>query len=420
MRPSIYFFGEMSDGVKSYPTDHTIDFFNNFIRRSRNELQIVLHRKDNLLYYSYIRKIQNNNSFGICICLDCLYKDITRLFTVFDGIFSRLMEKGELIRLTSSGQIIWATTSLADEPVVIMEYSDEIIRQLGIGPSNTQPLPPVNFSVSINDCLESGLESLDIVDAINKYSNIYIVKRESEIEKVESYKNTLSEKDTEIHSLNQKISSLEEENLKLLRKKKQYKLVIFLSILVVVGVVIILLFNQHVNELRNEVGIQKYSIDTLQIVVNDKTKELSASKAKLSEVSTKLETTTSFLSDLSKYVPLVVSDIEVKNEGENYGDRIYSSNTTYIYPKLTVYSLIDGDVDFYVKFYSPNGYLHTYSDSPKGYTYKDNVSLTKYINSKIYLAGYGGTKKGHWRSGDYRIEVWYNNTCLKTKVFTIY
>ena len=36
------------------------------------------------------------------------------------------------------------------------------------------------------------------------------------------------------------------------------------------------------------------------------------------------------------------------------------------------------------------------------------------------LNGWGNRNKGHWTSGTYRIEVWYENTCLKSKTFTIY
>ena len=70
MKPLIYFFGTLPNGFSSYPQDHTKPFFEEFIKRSRNELQIVVHRSDNLLHYGYVRQLGHNNFFGICICID--------------------------------------------------------------------------------------------------------------------------------------------------------------------------------------------------------------------------------------------------------------------------------------------------------------------------------------------------------------
>ena len=112
----------------------------------------------------------------------------------------------------------------------------------------------------------------------------------------------------------------------------------------------------------------------------------------------------------------------LKTGDGDYGDTIYSKNTTYIYPRIEVYSLVEGNVDFYIKFFTPNG-LSTSStpgESPSGYSYKDEETLSKYKKQTVYLSGWGGKSKGHWRNGSYRIEVWHKGKLLYEKRFTIY
>ena len=36
------------------------------------------------------------------------------------------------------------------------------------------------------------------------------------------------------------------------------------------------------------------------------------------------------------------------------------------------------------------------------------------------MKGWGGETKGNWSRGQYRCEIWYNNMCLKSEVFTVY
>ena len=59
------------------------------------------------------------------------------------------------------------------------------------------------------------------------------------------------------------------------------------------------------------------------------------------------------------------------------------------------------------------------SKTPKGYSY----SASGYIyegENKRELSGWGNEKKGNWAKGTYKIEIWYNDMCLKTKSFTLY
>jgi len=251
MKPLIYFFGTLTSGFSTYPQDHTKKFFSDFVSKSKNVSQIVLHRKDNLLHYGYVRKISNNKYFGICLCVDCIYSDTEYLFEVFDDVFASMIKKGDILKINSARVIEWATLDFVSETVAITEYSKQIVDLLNISERNSLPLPPVNFSISINDCLDLSLEDSNdkIINAIKRYSNLYIVKKESEIERVNSFHATINRKDDEIRKLKLTIQNQKKENTelsnKLLKAKAKQRNITWVALLgVVILVLVFVLWNK--------------------------------------------------------------------------------------------------------------------------------------------------------------------------------
>ncbi len=149
--------------------------------------------------------------------------------------------------------------------------------------------------------------------------------------------------------------------------------------------------------------------------------ELQSKKSQLSSVSSSLDNVKGVLETLMKNTPVMATDIQVRNSGEGYGSSIYSRNTTYINPKVTLISnkdLENQSID--VKFYTPYGLSTGEGWSSGGYSYRDKGnSISKYEPKTIELTGWGGDKKGHWSSGNYRIEIWVNGKLAGTKHFKI-
>lgn len=213
MKPLIYFFGTLPNGFSSYPQDHTKAFFEEFIKRSRNELQIVVHRSDNLLHYGYVRQLGHNNFFGICICIDRIYNDVGNIFKICDDIFADIIRKGDILNITSNHTFAWATKSFIDEAVAIAEYSKKIVNDLQVSSATTQELPPPDYSISINDCLDISLEAPrgNIIDASKRYPNLYIVKKNAEIERVTSFISQLNAKEGKILELQKEVQAQKEQ-----------------------------------------------------------------------------------------------------------------------------------------------------------------------------------------------------------------
>ena len=103
----------------------------------------------------------------------------------------------------------------------------------------------------------------------------------------------------------------------------------------------------------------------------------------------------------------------------DYGYSLYSARTMYLKPKIYYYGYTSGSHELKVKWYTPSGEIKRETGSPTGYSQSESVYF--YTGSNyVSLAGWGSSTKGHWSAGKYRIEIWYNNMCLKSKTFTIY
>lgn len=237
MKPIIYFFGTLPTGFSTYPQDHTKDFFSDFISKSKNNVQIVLHRKDNLLHYGYVRKLSDRKYFGICLCIDCIFNDVAKLFVIFDDVYASMVQKGDILKLGNEKCVDWALSDFVSEHIAIAEYSKQIIDTINLSETNTQLLPPANFSISINDTLDLSLEDgqSKIIDAAKRYTNLYIVKKESEIERVNSFCAVINRKDLEIKALKSTIKATKKANTelnnKLIKAKAKQKNITWVAVL---------------------------------------------------------------------------------------------------------------------------------------------------------------------------------------------
>lgn len=145
-------------------------------------------------------------------------------------------------------------------------------------------------------------------------------------------------------------------------------------------------------------------------------KERDNAKSELSSLKNKVSTT----------YPIIIKDIEIANvtyNGDvqtNYGNMIYSYNTMYLQPRIEYTGLTSGYKTIKVKWYNPDGTIRSGSSSPSGFSQSQSMYVLSGDNNTSTLSGWGNSNKGHWQRGTYRIEIWYENTCLKSKTFTIY
>ncbi|MCQ2238248.1 MAG: hypothetical protein MJZ73_03335 [Bacteroidaceae bacterium] len=124
----------------------------------------------------------------------------------------------------------------------------------------------------------------------------------------------------------------------------------------------------------------------------------------------------------AKESPVIIKGIKVRNENQNYGEKIYSSKTTYLIPQIECLILKSHKAQVDVKFITPYG-LSTGTVSRRGYSYSRNVDFEwnyRYDISTYEIGGWGGDDLGHWSPGKYKMEFYIKDKKIGSTSFTIY
>ena len=151
----------------------------------------------------------------------------------------------------------------------------------------------------------------------------------------------------------------------------------------------------------------------------------SSLRSEISSLRQERDNAKSELSKISSSYPIIINDISIANTQKgggtinDYGYTIYSSNARFLTPRIKYRGLCSGTKTLKVKWYLPNGSVLTGTTSSGGYSQSHSVYISSGENTLI-LEGWGWETPGNYKSGSYRIEIWYENTCLKSKTFTIY
>ena len=308
MNCSVYIFGELSFGYTQYPEDSSSHVLSNLITNCKATTQLVVKREDNLMYYSYIRKLENNKYIGLSILVNGYYiQNIQDLFSIFEKTLEELVTQGSIVCFSNDGKIVPSQRQLIEQE----EDIDSISTNLSLEFNNackSYRLPSVDYSVAKDSIKEYSIndDKRDITRSSYTYGFTYIYKdKDYNTVKVDSYRSVLSRISAENNDLRKKNTELHEENQKILRKKKQFRNVILL-IFVVIGCGIgiyflynnlnytqdqlteanetIILKNNTIKKNNNKISSLKYSIDSLNKVVNNEREARVQTEEKLDKI----------------------------------------------------------------------------------------------------------------------------------------
>lgn len=454
MNCNIYFFIGTQKGYSQYPSNYSKDIIANIIAktdRKKNISQFAISMNGKLAYMAYHYRYSDSKYFGIC----CEYNSVVPtnfeyLFEFFDNIVQDILTKGEIIHYDSAGIISPSIDYISDKIELVNYYSNYISNHLDDRLAKYIELPSQDYTagkknVGVLACDDAHTQ---LVDLLGTYDNV-VISRENPY--ALGYANTLKKS-------SEKISRLETELAKINRQKKQYRMVVFLVLAVVVCLVILHSFNSNIQTLRGDLlyrneeikGLKRdlsfvnMKMDTMFVDIAEKNriirnlkKEKSQRKHladSLNEVVVSQESLINILEvKLSNYqdevgakFPMVINDIELANYTRNrdrvisdFGQPIYSNESRWIWFRIKYNGIEPGTKKFYYKIYDSSGSLWTCSTSPSGFSYSGNEDICQGINS-LALFGWGSdSSSGSWNRGEYRIEIWYGDVCLKSKSFTI-
>lgn len=360
MNITVYLFGEFNQGYTQYPDDYTKSIFHNFYANAKSTTQIAVHREGCLMYYGYIRKLEQECYIGFCVVLnELMLIKLDELFLLNENIISNLITKGQLIHFNEQGEIV----SYVDRLYMNREEIDIIIESFYAGfrrlENSIQPLPTVKYGIlnsSVKNFLvEDNIE--EIVESSHTYGYTYIYKSESyNTKQLSSYKNVLAQLNRERTALDEKYNELTKEHKKILKQKKQYRFVIILFIILLGFGIGLFFLNDNLNNTKNAltaanetITLQSDSLDSkkLQIAnLNDRNRILGMRYQEECSLRKKAEISFSnFKNMIGERQPFVIISTS------------FNFDTGYLYFKY--FGLKEGSIKLQVRAYNDDGYSYS-------------------------------------------------------------
>lgn len=421
MNCTTYIFGNLKQGYSQYPDDYAKSVFEKMLSHCEDATQIVTHRKNDLMYYAYVRKCPSNDtSIGLCIVLNSLVvEDINTLFPLFEETVAKISADGEVLTFSNEGDIVPSIDEL-DEIVQgqierVRSYLLEKAMKLEEG---CMKLPPVSYGVdadvikrfSINDKVE------EIVEASCIYNYTYIGKNSN-------FDNETIQKNQElIKEVNIERTKAEEKYKKVAGASKRKSIIVGSILAIIAFIISYLTFKSPYQRLEEDLT---YSTGKLQQAISQKNSVEQSIEIRSKSLKEIKKTHQMEMEKARKKLPFLITEIKIGNtDGDgntetNFGGTIYSSSSMFITPQIKVYGLKNYTAKIDVKLFDAYGMMKCGYASPIDASYCDTIRVKKGEYSTYTLKGWGGNRKGHWSSGRYKLEIWNSNKCLSKHSFTI-
>lgn len=236
MNTSVYLFGVFENGYSQYPDDSLSKLFKKFYANSKTDTQIVIHRDENLMFYSYIRKLGGDKYIGLCTVLNGLMITQTgKLFSIFENVIGGMITRGDMIGFDDQGNIVPRARVLYMNRDSIETIQNFIGRSFNNIP--TSSLPSKDYSISATSSKEFTIDDSndDIVRASSKYPYTYIYKsKDYNTINVNSSARIIKRLSNEKNELKKQCSDLNSTITKLKIAQRNFKLVSILAIVVLI------------------------------------------------------------------------------------------------------------------------------------------------------------------------------------------
>jgi len=433
MNCSVYIFGELSSGYTQYPEDSSSNILKTLYSHCKAPTQIVIHRDGSMMFYCYIRKLDEYKYIGLGLAVNGYYvSKIDELFSLFENTIEKMAWQGVFVHFIADGTLTTSLKALKFEEEEIDTLAENLrvgFEALGAVPKK---LPCTDYTIAKDSVKEFCVsdETHDIIRASYTYGFTYIYKeKDFDTVRMNSYRGILSRVNEENTELKKRNAELQEQKQKILNEKKQYRKVVILCMLIVVCGIGLFSLKDSLDSTRNNLESARNDITQKSKTIKTLNQNIADLQTTLFEEQSRREKAEYELSDLKNscesYMPVIITDVEIANvysDGSvetDYGGTIYSSSSMYVKPKITYKGIKTGEnITLNIKLYTPAG-LSRGSSSPYGCSWTESFTVYSGINTKSFQ-GWGGASKGHWTSGTYRYEFWYGNVCLKAKTFTIY
>lgn len=265
MNATVYLFGEFNNGYTQYPEDYAAAVFHEFHTNAKSTTQIVIHRDGSLMYYGYLRKLEQERYIGLCVVLNgMMLTDLDGLFLLYENTISNLVARGKLIHFNELGGIVTNVDRLYMNSEEIGSLAQFLRAGFDRLEGSTQLLPAVNYGMSKDSIKYCSME--DNINGIIKCSHVYgytYINKSKGFNTYElnSYQEILARLNNEKIELAKQHNELAKEYKKVLKQKKQYRIVIILFFLVLTCAVSLLFLNDNLSNTKHALVNANDTID---------------------------------------------------------------------------------------------------------------------------------------------------------------
>lgn len=426
MNGSIYLFGSLSSGFTKYPDDGTSAVLSKLYALCKAPTQVIVHRDGNLMYYCYVRKLGGRKYIGVAVLINGHYiTSLSKVFATFEKAVEKLARQGLLIRLTPEGDVVPSKGKLTDKETEISNLLTWLDLQVKEN-WEADALPPVNYSEA-KDSIKDFASTDNLQEKIRAtYTYGYtIIYKEKDYDTInlKGYRAVLSGLKQKNDELKARNSELEVENARVKSEKQQdlWRTLFFVGLAVCASIV--LSFRGSLSDTKSKLADANHKVEQLNTAIQGLNNDLSAKDNSIQTLESKINTLEKKVALLP---PLTITKVEFCNLYKggsietNYGEKIYSSRSMYIGPRITYDGNRSGEITLYVKIFNPDGTLSTGTSSPSWYSYSRKISVVERTNVNQELSSWGNDTKGWWKAGTYRYEIWTDSKCIWSGTFFVY
>lgn len=389
MNASVYLFGEFNSGYSQYPDDYASAIFHTFSANAKSTTQIAIHRDGNLVYYGYIRKLQQDRYIGLCVVLNSLIlQRIDRLFPLYENQISNIVTNGKLIHFSEQGELVTSVEKLYLNQEEIEILTESLRAGFNGLEQHCIALPAVNYGTTKDSSRDFVVDDDQNEIFKSSYTNgyTYIYKSKGfNTAQLNSYKGILCKSYKEKQELQAKLETLEKEHAKTLRQKKQFKFVTILFVILLGFAIGLFFLNDNLNSTKRELGFTKNELMEANQTISNKNSEISDLCLKNDKLNTQ------YLAERQKRT-------EVENVYERLQNMIAGRQPFFIkktsfafstgYLTIEYYGITEGNVDIQVRIFGANGESHKTTSSV--YVYRGDNTTTIYLKR--------GLDSGTWYS----------------------
>lgn len=286
MNASVYIFGEFNSGYSQYPDDYAASIFKKFSANAKSTTQIAIHRDGNLVYYGYIRKLQEDKYIGLCIVLNGLmFNRIEGLFSLFENTISNLVSKGMFVHFDEQGNLVTSVEKLYLNKEEIQLFTESFRAGISRFKTYCPSLPAVSYGTSKDSkkdfVIDDNHDEIIKSSYTNGYTYIYKSKGFNTAQ-LNSYQGVLSKSYKENQELKTELTALKEEHAKALRQKKQYEFVFVLFLILFCCAIGLFSLNDNLKKTNEELfntnydlGLERKALSSANDTISMQTEQIS-------------------------------------------------------------------------------------------------------------------------------------------------